>query len=318
MSCYIFKMVNMWNDAGADRSQPYADVTYTPGFEFNACDFSIADDHEHEQQPNSLEPDKATEAENSSQRKTKGVAKRNQNYSGNEDETLISAYLNVSKDQVVGINQPAKSYWQRILDYYNEFRTTTTTRTRSSLQHRWGEIQRDTTKFCGFYDEIERKNQSGKKKRAELAANPTEAGDGTSMDPIKVISEAPKFSRPMGRDRAKRLRGSPGVGSSASSTACLEVLQKIQSDRAKYDERQKIASKDEAQEVAARYERKLSLVQEQVDIQRKMLELHEKERMDKIMFMDLDKVQPWVRDFYIREQKKIAGWNDEASGAPPS
>jgi hypothetical protein len=54
MSCYIFKMVNMWNDAGADRSQPYADVTYTPGFEFNACDFSIADDHEHEQQPNSL------------------------------------------------------------------------------------------------------------------------------------------------------------------------------------------------------------------------------------------------------------------------
>jgi hypothetical protein len=63
---------------------------------------------------------------------------------------------------VVGINQPAKSYWQRILDYYNEFRTTTTTRTRSSLQHRWGEIQRDTTKFCGFYDEIERKNQSGK------------------------------------------------------------------------------------------------------------------------------------------------------------
>ncbi|XP_025798694.1 uncharacterized protein LOC112878676 [Panicum hallii] len=154
--------------------------------------------------------------------------------------------------------------------------------------------------------------------RAELAANPTEAGDGTSMDPIKVISEAPKFSRPMGHDRAKRLRGSPGVGSSASSTACLDVLQKIQSDRAKYDERQEIASKDEAQEVAARYERKLSLVQEQVDIQRKMLELHEKERMDKIMFMDLDKVQPWVRDFYIREQKKIAGWNNEVSGAPPS
>jgi hypothetical protein len=87
------------------------------------------------------------------------------------------------------------------------------------------------------------------------------------MDPIKVISEAPKFSRPMGRDRAKRLRGSPGVGSSASFTACLEVLQKIQSDRAKYDERQEIASKDEAQEMAARYERKLSLVQEQVDIQ---------------------------------------------------
>jgi hypothetical protein len=42
MSCYVFKMANMWNDAGADGSQPYADVTYTPGFEFNACDFSVA------------------------------------------------------------------------------------------------------------------------------------------------------------------------------------------------------------------------------------------------------------------------------------
>jgi hypothetical protein len=49
-----------------------------------------------------------------------------------------------------------------------------------------------------------------------------------------------------------------------------------------------------------------------------MLALQEKDRVDKIMFMDLDKVQPWVRDFYIREQKKIAGWNDEGSGAPPS
>jgi hypothetical protein len=42
MSCYVLKMATMWNDAGADGSQPYVDVTYTPGFEFNACDFSVA------------------------------------------------------------------------------------------------------------------------------------------------------------------------------------------------------------------------------------------------------------------------------------
>jgi hypothetical protein len=54
MSCHVFKMANMWNDAGAEGSQAYADVTYTQGFEINACDFSVAYDHEHEQQPNSL------------------------------------------------------------------------------------------------------------------------------------------------------------------------------------------------------------------------------------------------------------------------
>jgi hypothetical protein len=54
MSCYVLKMATMWNDAGADGSQPYVDVTYTPGFEFNAYDFSVADDHEHEQQANIL------------------------------------------------------------------------------------------------------------------------------------------------------------------------------------------------------------------------------------------------------------------------
>jgi hypothetical protein len=43
-----------------------------------------------------------------------------------------------------------------------ENRKTTTDRTQSSLQHRWGDIQKDTSRFCGFYGEIERLHQSGK------------------------------------------------------------------------------------------------------------------------------------------------------------
>ena len=35
-------------------------------------------------------------------------------------------------------------------------------RSHNSLQHRWGEISKYTAKLCGFYAEIERKNQSGK------------------------------------------------------------------------------------------------------------------------------------------------------------
>jgi hypothetical protein len=95
-------------------------------------------------------------------RRKKGVAKREKNYSNLEDETLCSAYLNVSKDPVVGVNQPMKSYWARITDYFNEMRTTDVERSSSSLQHRWGDISRDTALFCSYYAEIERKHQSGK------------------------------------------------------------------------------------------------------------------------------------------------------------
>jgi hypothetical protein len=37
-----------------------------------------------------------------------------------------------------------------------------TERTKSSLIHRWEKIQRDTSKFCAFFDKIERLNESGK------------------------------------------------------------------------------------------------------------------------------------------------------------
>ena len=87
---------------------------------------------------------------------------RTTNYKQTEDEVICSAYLNVSKDAVVSVNQPAKTYWERIADYFNENRGTHGERNVLSLQHRWGEISKFTSKFCGFYAEIERKNQSGK------------------------------------------------------------------------------------------------------------------------------------------------------------
>jgi len=90
----------------------------------------------------------------------KGISKRLKNFSTKEDESLCSAYINVSKDPIVGTNQPIRSYWGRIKAYFEE--DSERTRSQSSLQHRWADIQKDTSRFCGFYSEIERKNQSGK------------------------------------------------------------------------------------------------------------------------------------------------------------
>jgi hypothetical protein len=67
-----------------------------------------------------------------------GTSKRWKNFSTNEDEFLCSAYLNVSKDPIVGINQPMRSYWARIKAYFNEH--SNSGKSQSSLQHRWADI----------------------------------------------------------------------------------------------------------------------------------------------------------------------------------
>jgi hypothetical protein len=57
---------------------------------------------------------------------------------------------------------------------------------------------------------------------------------------------------PMGRDRAKKLKRA--ASESASSTACLEVLQKMSNDRSAFEERQEELSR----ELVSRAYRKLA------------------------------------------------------------
>jgi hypothetical protein len=49
-----------------------------------------------------------------------------------------------------------------IIEYFDDMKKTPNSRSQSSLQHRWVDIQKDTSRFCGFYTKIERKRQSGK------------------------------------------------------------------------------------------------------------------------------------------------------------
>jgi hypothetical protein len=42
--------------------------------------------------------------------KKKTVHKRLKNFTATEDECLVSTYLNVSTDPIVGVNQPIKGY----------------------------------------------------------------------------------------------------------------------------------------------------------------------------------------------------------------
>lgn len=86
---------------------------------------------------------------------------RSKNFSIQEDMLLISAWENVSLDPIKGNNQTQTSYWSRITSYFNEHKSFTSERSPTALCNRWSTIQKSVSKFQGFYNQIEGRNQSG-------------------------------------------------------------------------------------------------------------------------------------------------------------
>ncbi|OEL38669.1 hypothetical protein BAE44_0000313 [Dichanthelium oligosanthes] len=123
-----------------------------------------------------------------------------------------------------------------------------------SLQKRWSIIPKDTSRFCGFKAELDRKKQSGKTEKDWALVGKSfqfmhcwhilrhqkkwqywvqgksdepllmGVGGSASNDNIGNVAN-PESGQPIGRDSAKKQRSSEQVTSSDSS-ACLEVLQK--------------------------------------------------------------------------------------------
>ena len=78
-----------------------------------------------------------------------------------EDLLLVSAWLNISMDPIVGNQQKRNTYWDNICEYFEKERTSCINRGANSLMHRWSMIQVKTNKFCGFLAQVERRNESG-------------------------------------------------------------------------------------------------------------------------------------------------------------
>ena len=95
-------------------------------------------------------------------------------------------------------------------------------------------------------------------------------------------------------------------------------------DRSAYEERVEAASNKEAKDIASRSDRKLALQEEQlqiqkvqVQIQQEMLQLQKEDREERVMSMDVNKMTPWVREYYINKQKISAmSFRDDGSSGP--
>ena len=154
----------------------------------------------------------------------------------------------------------------------------------------------------------------------EWLASMSASNGEPSTEPATANADAtlpPRIDRPTGRDRAKKARTS-----STASSACLEVLQKMSMDRHAYEERVEAATKEEAKDIASRSDRKLALHEEQLQIQKAQVQIQQEmlqlQKEDRVMSMDVDKMTPWVREYYINKQKKISAmsFRDDGSSGP--
>ncbi|KAJ0570586.1 putative glutathione transferase [Helianthus annuus] len=87
---------------------------------------------------------------------TRGV-----NFIPEEDKLLVSAWLNHSLDAIQGTDQKYSQLWEKIFEYFQQHKETTTERTIKSLSNRWSCIQKATNSFCSCLAQVERLNQSG-------------------------------------------------------------------------------------------------------------------------------------------------------------
>jgi len=103
------------------------------------------------------------------QAKGKKVARRGSGFSKDEDKVICSAFLNISKDLIIGVNQSSGGYYKRIHEYYKEHKPEGSDRSQIAIQHRWIAIQKGVNKFCGIKSTIDRKDESGKNEQNRIS-----------------------------------------------------------------------------------------------------------------------------------------------------
>ena len=78
-----------------------------------------------------------------------------------EDNIHVSAWLNTSIDAVHGNELKQETFCEKIWQYFYKYSPSSTTRTTGSLSSRWGTINRETSRFCGFITALEATPRSG-------------------------------------------------------------------------------------------------------------------------------------------------------------
>jgi hypothetical protein len=127
------------------------------------------------------------------------------------------------------------------------------------------------------------------------AENADKMTEGTKEDTLPS-----RITRPMGRDKAKKLRSS----SASNSSMCLEVLQKTHNDQQIYEQRVEEAISVAETAIASRAERKLVIQEENLHVQQ-MMQIDRQRLEDETSATDIANAVRDERKLTIQEQLHV-------------
>ncbi|GAB2293129.1 hypothetical protein Dimus_038247 [Dionaea muscipula] len=262
--------------------------------------------------------------------KARAGGSRKKNFSVSEDILICSAYLNTTKDAVIGIDQPSNRFWEKICKYIEDHGSATVARSAASVKARWLEINKQCGKFIGCLSRIERLNQSGQteqgrftealelyayennksfqyhhcwevlkdspKWQASLPSKKQRSSNGANpsmADTVQDSEPSTNQERPLGRKASKELlkkKKGKEVGEGSNSTFTAEFWNQRAEREKERAEREK--------EKAERHERALNQHQDQLRIEQQRLDME-------VLSKDTSNMEPNLAAYYEHLKAEI-------------
>ncbi|XP_062185960.1 uncharacterized protein LOC133889463 [Phragmites australis] len=252
-----------------------------------------------------------------------------------EDELLVSAWLNVSQDPVVGTYQSKETYWGRIAKYFNTYRKQSMMpRTDKALINHMKLITDAVTKFMVHYRKVEQLNSSGtnerdKMARACIAYKAIEGKPFAYTHYWVLLADHPKWHAHESA-RAQKVQdvvdaqcsqaAGNDVPNDAASNVSTDLPRPIGRDQAKAARARKSPSTLSLSTVfGGMYERHLQdlsetkkvmvkLKKEQLEVMRLQATVRVNDQDERIMKVYLDSVSGPLREYYRKRQEDILAW----------
>ncbi|KAL4604049.1 hypothetical protein ACB092_10G166500 [Castanea dentata] len=258
--------------------------------------------------------DSPPEVENASS--TKG--KRGANFSVEEDQLLVSAWLNTSVDPVSSNEQTQATFRQKVWEYFTQYNKSGNTRTITSLLSRWGLINERTNKFAGCMAKV----------------NALHKSDITEQDHILIMlcfwryTKNPFFLSIVGsyqehpclqlQSQHLLAKGAKGISGSGLGDGCnLErpIGKKAEKanrknkatgkDVTRLEEEKMLIEREKLTIEKERSEEKLKIEKEKVMIEKKKFEMQYMLEEERIMMKDTSGLTRTQKAFYEQLQEEI-------------
>ncbi|XP_020243284.1 glutathione S-transferase T3-like [Asparagus officinalis] len=241
---------------------------------------------------------------------------------------LVSAWINTSIDPMQGTLQKYATFWNQEATYYHENKTFSSDRDQKGLEHRWSAIQIAVSKFCGCFNQIKARNQSGltendkvpskvawpifnekakKSKNSSPATSSPATPDSINCSEEECLTEG--LSRPIGRkDTKERLKQGKDKHIASEITPAMLFIDEMKQDRKeKETKRTKLFDQIyvQEQERIKIEQARLQFAQEAQNIKKEKMRLKAMKQDERITVINTDGMPPLQVEYYNKLKMEI-------------